>query len=111
VARMVERVAAEVGVAEDDALDSRPSTTMSGSLTIRTLLVLVGLALNVDFSTHYWQLTRSAIAASATIKQESFATPDDALKAVVDDSTIKSPVRGRVQLTIVDGRTIFRHPG
>jgi len=80
----VERVAAEVGVAEDDALDSRPSTTMSGSLTIRTLLVLVGLALNADFSGDFSQ-TRTAVAAPAPVKQESFATPDDALKAVVDD--------------------------
>jgi hypothetical protein len=81
----VERVAAEVGVAEDDALDRRPGATMSVSLTIRTLLVVVGLALNSNFFSHCWQLTRTAIAAPAVIKQESFATPDDALKAVVDD--------------------------
>src|SRR5262245_31429928 len=81
----VERVAAEAGVAEDDALDSRPGTTMSSSLTVRTLLVLVGVVLNADFSTHCWQLTRAAIAAPAPIKQQSFATPDEALKAVVED--------------------------
>jgi hypothetical protein len=81
----VERGAAVAGVAEGDVLDGRRSTTMSGSLTIRTLLVLVGLALNADFSSDFSQLTRTAVAAPAPVKQESFATPDDALKAVVDD--------------------------
>jgi len=81
----VSAVAVEVGVAEDDALDSRPSTTMSGSLTISTLLVFVGLALNADFSTHCWQLTRTAIAAPAPVKQQSFATRDEALETIVED--------------------------
>ena len=59
---------------------------MSGSLLIlRALLVLVGLILSTNFSSDHWQLTHAAMAAPASVKQESFATPDDALKAVIDD--------------------------
>jgi hypothetical protein len=66
--------------------ESRRSTPVSGSLlTIRTLLVLAGLFLSPDLLTDYSQLTGAAIAAPASVKQQSFATPDDALKAVVED--------------------------
>ena len=79
-------VVAEAGVAGDDVLHRRESTPVSGSLLIlRALLVLVGLIFSTNFSPDHWQLTHSAVAAPATVKQESFATPDDALKAVIDD--------------------------
>ena len=81
----VERGAAVAGVAEGDVLDGRRSTPVSGwLLTIRTLPVLVGLFISMNFSTGHWHLTQPAIAAPASVRQESFATPDDALKAVVD---------------------------
>ncbi len=80
-----EHVAAEAGVAEDNALDARRSRPMSGSsLTIRTLLVLAGLFLNTDFLADHGQLTPVATAAPAPGKQQSFATPDEALKAIVE---------------------------
>ena len=80
----VEHVAAEADVADADALDRRRSTPMSGSLvTIRTLLVLAGLVLNTNFTTDHW--TQTAIAAPASVEQKSFETPDEALKAVVED--------------------------
>ena len=79
-------VVAEAGVAGDDVLHRRESTPVSGSLLIlRALLVLVGLIFSTNFSPDHWQLTHSAMAAPATVQQESFATPDDALKAVIDD--------------------------
>ena len=79
-------VVAEAGVAGDDVLHSRRSTPVSGSLlTIRTALVLLGLILSPNFPPDYWQLTCGAMAAPASVKQESFATPDDALKAVIED--------------------------
>ena len=59
---------------------------MSGSLlTIRTLLVLIGLILSQNFLSDRWQLTHAATAAPASVKQQSFATPDEALKAVIGD--------------------------
>jgi len=85
----VERAVAEAGagsVADDDILKGRRSMPVFGSLlTTGRLLVLVGLVLNANFSIDHRRLTHAAIAAPAAIKQESFATPDDALKAVVDD--------------------------
>jgi len=73
-------------VADDDALDGRRSTAVSGRLlAIRTLLILVGLVISTNFSTDHWQLTQPAIAAPASVEQKSFATPDDAQKGVVDD--------------------------
>ena len=80
-------MAAEAGaVADDDILESRRSASVSGSSLISgTLLVLVGLILSTGFATDHWQLTGAAIAAPVSVKQESFATPDEALKAVVDD--------------------------
>jgi len=79
-------VVAEAGVAGDDVLHGRQSTPVSGSLLIlRALPVLVGLILSTNFSSDHWQLTHAAMAAPASVKQESFATPDDALKAVIDD--------------------------
>jgi Protein of unknown function (DUF2950) len=81
-----EHEAAEAGVAGDDIVQRRRSTVVSGSLlTIRTLLVLIGLILSPNFLSDHWQLTHAATAAPASVKQESFATPDDALKAVIED--------------------------
>jgi hypothetical protein len=54
-------------------------------LTSGALLVLVGLILSTGFSVDRWQLAGAAIAAPASVKQQSFATPDEALKAVVED--------------------------
>jgi len=79
-------VAAEAGVAGDDIVQRRRSTVVSGSLlTIRTLLVLIGLILSQNFLSDRWQLTHAATAAPASVKQQSFATPDEALKAVIGD--------------------------
>jgi hypothetical protein len=81
-----EHEAVEAGVAGDDVLPRRWSTVVSGSLlTIRTLLVLLGLILGTNFSPDRWQLTHAVTAAPPSVKQESFATPDDALKAVIED--------------------------
>jgi hypothetical protein len=57
----------------------------SSSLTSGALLVLVGLILSTGFATDHWHLTGAAIAAPASVKQQSFATPDEALKAIVED--------------------------
>jgi Protein of unknown function (DUF2950) len=81
-----EHEAAEAGVAGDDIVPRQRSTVVSGSLlTIRTLLVLLGLILSPNFLSDHWQLTHAATAAPASVKQQSFATPDDALKAVIED--------------------------
>jgi hypothetical protein len=81
-----EHGAAEEGVAGDDIVQRRRSTPVSGSLlTIRTLLVLVGLILSPNFPSDHWQLTHAAMAAPAPVKQEGFATPDEALKTIVED--------------------------
>jgi hypothetical protein len=76
-------VAAVAGaVADDDILESRRSAPVSSSsLTSGALLALAGLLLSPDLLTDHEQ----AIAAPAPVKQESFATPDEALTAVVDD--------------------------
>jgi hypothetical protein len=72
--------------ADDDILESRRSAPVSSSsLTSGALLVLAGLILNTNFFADHWHLTQAAIAAPASVKQESFATPDEALKVVVDD--------------------------
>jgi hypothetical protein len=74
------------GVAGDDMLESQRGTPVSGpSLNIRALLVLVGLSLSWNFSSDRWQLSQAAIAAPAMVKQPSFATPDEALAAVIED--------------------------
>ena len=57
----------------------------SSSLTSGALLVLVGLILSTGFTIDYWQLAGAAMAAPASVKQQSFATPDEALQAVVED--------------------------
>jgi hypothetical protein len=87
---VAEAGAAEVveagAVADDDILESRRSAPVSSSsLTSGALLVLVGLILSPGFSIDHWQLAGAAIAAPASVKQQSFATPDEALKAVVED--------------------------
>ena len=79
-------MAVGAGVAGGNIFDGRRSALVSGWLsTIRTLLVLVGLFLNLDLLTDHGQLTRAAMAAPASVKQQSFATPDEALKAIVED--------------------------
>jgi DUF2950 family protein len=45
----------------------------------------VGVILIAGLAGDHRQLTRAAIAAPAPVKQESFASPDEALKAVVED--------------------------
>ena len=85
----VERAVAEAGagsVADDDILRGRRVIAVFGSLlTTGRLLVVIGLILNANFLIDHRRLTGAAIAAPAPVKQQSFATPDDALKAVVDD--------------------------
>jgi DUF2950 family protein len=63
----------------------RSAPVSSSSLTSGALLVLAGLTLSTGFSIDHWQLAGAAIAAPASVKQESFATPDEALRAVVED--------------------------
>jgi hypothetical protein len=83
---VAEHAGAEAGVAEDNALNGRRSTSVLGSSpTIRALLVLAGLFLSADFLADYGLLTPVAAAAPAPGKQRSFATPDEALKAIVED--------------------------
>jgi Protein of unknown function (DUF2950) len=73
-------------VADDDIFESRRSAPVSSSsLTSGALLVLAGLFLSTGFSIDRWQLAGAALAAPASVKQESFATPDEALTAVVED--------------------------
>src|SRR5262249_54837216 len=54
-------------------------------LTMRALMVLVGLSLSWNFSSDRWQLSQAAIAAPAQVKQQSFATPDEALASVIEN--------------------------
>jgi hypothetical protein len=78
--------AAGVAVAGDDTLERQQGTPMAGpSLIIRILLVLLGLCLSPNLLTDHGQFARAAQAAPAPVKQQSFATPDEALKAVVED--------------------------
>jgi hypothetical protein len=76
--------AAEAGsVADGDILKSRRS--MAGTASLRVAL-RVALILIVLLATEYRLSSHNADAAApASVKQESFATPDEALKAVVDD--------------------------
>jgi Protein of unknown function (DUF2950) len=78
--------AAGVAVAGDDTLESQRGTPVAGqSLIIRTLLVLLGLCLSANLLTNHGRFARTAMAAPASVKQQSFTTPDEALKAVVED--------------------------
>jgi len=73
-------------MADDDVFQGQRSRVVSASLfTTRTLAFLIGLILNTYFATDHWQLTDAAVAAPASFRQESFATPDEALKAVIED--------------------------
>jgi hypothetical protein len=82
----VEGVVAAAGVAGDDMLESQRGTPVSGpSLIIRTLLMLLGLFASPNLLTNHGPFARVALAAPATAKQQSFATPDEALAAVVED--------------------------
>ena len=58
---------------------------MSSSSLIRTLLLAVVLTLNSGLASDFWRWCGVALAAPAPAQQQSFATPDDALTAVVQD--------------------------
>ena len=47
--------------------------------------MLLGLCLSPNLLTDHGQFARAAQAAPAPVKQQSFATPDEALKAIVED--------------------------
>jgi len=81
----VERVAAEADVADDDTLWRRRCRPVSSSSVIRTLLLVIGLTLNTGLASDFWRWCGVALAAPAPAQQQSFATPDDALTAVVQD--------------------------
>lgn len=80
VAEAVSAVAVEAGVAEDDFLKSRRRKAGAASLSAA---LRIGLILIACLATDHSPFLQAAAAAPA-VKQESFATPDDALKAVVD---------------------------
>jgi hypothetical protein len=77
--------AAEAGVADDDIAQRRRSRPVPSSSLIRTLLLAIGLTLNTGLAGDFWRWSRVALAAPAPAEQQSFATPDDALTAVVQD--------------------------
>jgi hypothetical protein len=81
----VSNAAAEaVSVVDADMPKSRRRIAVAAPLfTTRTLVLLI--VLSAYFAGDHWQLTHAATAAPRSVKQESFATPDDALKAVVVD--------------------------
>jgi hypothetical protein len=79
-------VVAEAPVADDDTLRGLRNAAVFASISAtRTLTLLVGLIVSTGFAIDHWQLVGAAIAAPASVKQQSFATPDEALTAVVED--------------------------
>jgi hypothetical protein len=71
--------AAEADVGDDNILRSRRSMR---SLSVAAWVVLILIA---GLANDHRLLARAAIAAAASVKQESFAIPDEALKAIVED--------------------------
>jgi len=74
----VELAGAEAGVADADILKSRRGRALL-FVTLRIGLILIAWLASER------QLLQAAIAAPASVEQKSFATPDDALTAVVED--------------------------
>jgi hypothetical protein len=80
---------AEVGagfMADDDILQGRLSTAACVSVCAgRPVALLIGLILGTCFAGDHWQSSHAAMAAPASVRQESFATPDEALTSVIED--------------------------